>query len=205
MNWKPSKLQGGAQYVRGYGWSSYVAPYEAGECDAIGLVGAHARAGWDDGVLSHTVNADGWYAVLLNGREIGESAILAAIAGSYGVPVACISGDQAACSELIEFVGAPVACAPVKSGLGRYAARMLAPSEACALIECTFAGALAARNAWATVRSACEASVIRVELASSDRARTIAQSEGVRAVGPRTVEAEGDTFAEAWRRIWNRS
>ncbi|MBM3494624.1 MAG: peptidase M55 [Armatimonadetes bacterium] len=202
MNWKPAKLQPGAEYVRGYRWGSFVEPFESGECDAIGFVGAHARAGMEDAVLSHTVNADGWYSVRLNDVEIGESAIISAIAGSFGVPVGCIAGDHAACEELRTFLGCVIPAAPVKRGLGRYSARMLAPADARDLIEQRFREALATPDAWAQPYTAQERFVLRVELASPDRAKPMAEFSGVSLVGPRAVETEGATFWEAWSKLW---
>ncbi len=202
MNWIPSLLQSGAEYVRGYRWSSYVEPLQQGECDVIGFVGAHSRAGYEDGVLSHTVNADGWYSVSLNGREIGESAIIAAIAGSFGVPVGCIAGDDAACDDVSAFLGTDIPSAHVKRGLGRYAVRMMAPLDARSLVERTFAEAVRSPDRWAKPYSIGDGAVVRVELASPDRARTIAEYDGVRRLGPRTVETEGTTFHEAWSQLW---
>jgi D-amino peptidase len=203
MNWIPSRLQSGAEYVRGYRWSSYVEAFERDECDVIGFVGAHARAGMEGGVLSHTVSGDGWYSVALNGQEISESAIISAIAGSFGVPVACVAGDEAACRELSEFLGKDVPAACVKRGLGRYAVRMLAPVDSRALVEQTFRTALSARERWADPYVVSDRAVIRVELASPDRALPMAEYEGVRLVGPRTVEAEGASFHEAWSKLWH--
>ncbi len=202
MNWIPSRLQSGAEYVRGYRWSSYIEPFEKGECDVIGFVGAHARAGYEDGVLSHTVSADGWYSVSLNGQEISESAIIAAIAGSFGVPVGCVAGDDAVCEDLSAFLGAGIPSARVKRGLGRYAVRMLAPVDARALVEETFKTAVQSRDTWAAPYVVSAGAVIRVELASPDRAKPMAEYAGVTQVGPRTVEAEGATFYEAWSKLW---
>lgn len=202
MNWIPPLLAAGAEYVRGYRWSSYVEPLEKGECDVIGFVGAHARAGLENAVLSHTVNADGWYSVSMNGQEISESAIIAAIAGSFGVPVGAVAGDAAACDELSAFLGSDIPCARVKMGLGRYAVRMLAPVAARALVEETFRTAMRSRERWAPPYTTRDTVVIRVELASPDRARPMAEYEGVTLVGPRTVEVEGRTFYEAWRKLW---
>jgi D-amino peptidase len=202
MNWIPDQLEAGAEYVRGYRWARYVEPLEAGRCDAVGFLGAHSRAGSPDGVLCHTVNADGWHAVRVNGREVGESEILAAIAGTYGVPAICIAGDDAACTELRGAVGQGLVVAPVKWGLGRYAARILAPSDARQLIECAFRTAVANRSAWPAPRVVQPPVRVEVDLASPDRVLPYAAYAGVELTGPRTVEATGGNFWDAWSRLW---
>lgn len=205
MNWIPDQLEGGAQYIRGYRWARYVEPLERGECDAVGFLGTHSRAGSPDGVLCHTVNADGWHAVRVNGREVGESEILAAIAGAFGVPPICIAGDDAACSELRASVGQGLVVAPVKWGLGRYAARMLAPCDARQTIEAAFRSAVGDREAWPAPLVVPSPVSIEVDMASPDRAVPYGAYAGVVLRGPRTVAARGDNFWEAWSRLWQAS
>ncbi len=203
MNWIPDRLHPGAEYVRGYRWACYVAPLESGECDAVAFVGAHARAGQERGVLAHTISSEAGYVVRLNGQEVSESCILAAIAGSFGVPAICISGDQLACDELEEFVGAPIITAPVKRGLGPFGARMLAPSAACALIESRFREAVADRTSWPRPVAVPESVVISVQAAVPERIGSFARRKGVTVVDERTVQARGSTFWEAWSLLWS--
>lgn len=65
--------------------------------DALFLVGYHAMAGTTDAVLNHTW-APGVH-FFMNGKEVGEIAVDAAIAGAYGVPVALVSGDDRTSKE----------------------------------------------------------------------------------------------------------
>ena len=81
----PDRLESGAQYVFGYPWARYIQPFEQG-CDAILFVGAHAMAGTPDGVLCHTVSSEAWYNAWINDTLVGESGILAAVAGCWDVP-----------------------------------------------------------------------------------------------------------------------
>lgn len=205
MNWIPDQLEPDAEYVRGWRWGSYVEPLETGECTAIAFVGAHARAGMAHAVLSHTIDADGWHAVSVNGRIIGESAILASIAGSFGVPAIAIAGDMAACDELEDFLGAPIVQAVVKRGMGRYGARMLAPADACRLVEERFRAAVEDRASCPPVVTYTDPVLIRVDLASPDRASRLAELVGVERVEERAVQTSGDTFWAAWRTLWKPS
>lgn len=64
--------------------------------DAVVLLGYHVRAG-GRGFLPHTfVTRD---RIAMNGREVGEVAMLAALAGQFGVPVVAVTGDAGAIRE----------------------------------------------------------------------------------------------------------
>jgi D-amino peptidase len=162
-------------------------------------------AGVADGVLCHTVSSEAWYNARINDTLVGESGIVAAVAGSFGVPAVFVSGDAATCREVRELLGAGVVEAPVKTGLGRFAARNLAPRDACALIEERVEQALRNRDAWPEPLVFDAPVTFRVELATPDRAPSFQGREGVTVTGPRSVEASGETFWQAWDRFWYRS
>ena len=71
---------------------------------ALFLVGYHAMAGTENAVLDHTWD-DGLH-FFLNGREIGEIALDAAIAGSLRVPCALVTGDDKTALEAQSFLDA---------------------------------------------------------------------------------------------------
>ena len=66
--------------------------------DAALFVGYHARAGTGHAIIDHTYTSR-VHEARLNGQPVGELAINAALAGTYGVPVALVSGDQALAAE----------------------------------------------------------------------------------------------------------
>ncbi len=205
MSWVPDRLERGAEYVVGYPWARYVEPFERGECDCLFFVGAHAMAGVPDGVLCHTVSSEAWYNATINGTPVGESGILAAVAGSFGIPAVFVSGDVATCSEVQQLVGKQVVTAPVKKGLGRFAARNMAPSDACRLIESRATQALQNRDQWPQPLHFDPPVTFRVELATPDRAAAFLGRIGVEITGPRTVQATADTFWKAWDAFWYRT
>ncbi len=72
--------------------------------DALLFIGAHARAGVENGTLSHTMSLK----VLdfrINDKPLFEAAFNALYAGKFGVPVVFLAGDDAACREAIENFG----------------------------------------------------------------------------------------------------
>jgi D-amino peptidase len=61
--------------------------------DAVLLIGYHTRWGTERGVIAHTYS-DSVMEVRINDQAVGEAGILAGLAGSYGVPVIFVSGDD---------------------------------------------------------------------------------------------------------------
>lgn len=198
----PNLLEPGAQYVFGHPWARYVAPFGDG-VDANLFVGAHARAGTPSGVLSHTVSSEAWYNADINGQLVGESGILAAVAGTWGSPAVFVSGDEATVAEVSDLLGPKVVGATVKWGLGRFSARNLCPHDARELIPTRVYECLGARDFPPPYRPASPVT-FRVELASIDQAQAYGGRTGVRITGPRTVESTGETFWDAWSQFWYR-
>lgn len=202
-SFQPERLESSAQYVFGYPWGRYIEAFEEG-CDAILFVGAHAMAGTADGVLCHTVSSESWYNARINETFVGESGILAAIAGCWNVPAIFVSGDEATCREVTALLGDDVITAPVKTGLGRYASRNMAPRDACSLIEMRVAQAISMRH-WPQPLAFTPPVTFRVEVATPDRVNDFKGRAGVVVEGPRTVSATGDNFWQAWDRLWYRN
>ena len=64
-----------------------------GSFDAVILIGYHAKAGTTDGILAHTW-ITGFRDVRINGESVPEPSLNALLAGSFGVPVIMLSGDN---------------------------------------------------------------------------------------------------------------
>ena len=95
--------------------------------DGVFFVGYHARSGVACGVLSHTYRAQVYLDVKLNGVSVGETGLNAALAGHSNVPIAFLSGDDAACNEARNLLGS-LTCVEVKKAISRYSA-ILMPME----------------------------------------------------------------------------
>lgn len=103
--------------------------------DAVILVGYHARAGTEDGVLDHTISGGSIYSIKVNGSEMSEAELNALIAGWYDVPVVLIAGDAKICEQAKKGLGEELEVAAVKEAVGRYAAKSLTPEKAQELIQ----------------------------------------------------------------------
>jgi len=102
--------------------------------DAAVLIGYHASTTNTQGVRAHTISSASLTAVRLNGVEMMEASINAAIAGDFGVPVVMISGDDATVEEARRIIG-DVEGAVVKWSYGFHSARTIMPEASYALID----------------------------------------------------------------------
>ena len=94
------------------------------------FVGYHAEAGSSPAILDHTISGGTVHSVSVNGVEMPELGLNAALAGSYGVPVIMLSGDAAACGQATALLGNGVVTVAVKQALNRTAAMLLPLTEA---------------------------------------------------------------------------
>jgi D-amino peptidase len=131
-------------------------------CAGVMFVGYHARA-QAAGVLAHTINSSAFARVWLDGHELGEAGIYAALAGEMGVPVILASGDDAFADETQPLL-ADCRFVVTKEARGRHSALSLAPLAACAAIES------AARQA---VENATQARAWRLPLPLCVRVQTV--------------------------------
>jgi D-amino peptidase len=200
-SWIKDQLEPGAEYVTGYRWGCYVDALRQG-CDALLLPGAHAMSGTPDGVLSHTMSTESWINAWMNDTKVGESGIIAAIAGGFGVPCVFVSGDAATCRELQALIGQQITCAQTKIGLGRFSARSLASADACALIEAKVHECLSNRAGWPKPWITATPTEFKVELATPDQSLQYVGKVGVEVVNPRLVVSRGATPWDAWNQFW---
>ena len=98
--------------------------------DACIFVGYHSRAGTAPAILDHTISGGTIRAIRINGQELPELGINAAIAGYFKVPVVMLSGDTETCAQAKSILGQDLVTAAVKEAAGRLAARLLPAEEA---------------------------------------------------------------------------
>jgi len=128
------ELEDGTELISGEGAGSDGMVHGIGEgFDCAMLIGYHAMAGTDRGVMEHTINGSN-HRVWIGDRQVGEMGMSGMLAAHYGVPIVTVSSDDAGCREASQFFDR-VATADIKAGYGRYMARCLHPSETAPMIE----------------------------------------------------------------------
>jgi D-amino peptidase len=199
VNLLPEVLDQRAELIRGN-----IKPFSMfagldGTFNGVMCVGYHAAAG-DFGVLAHT-NSYVFTAIRLNGKMASEAMFYGAYAGSLGVPVILLSGDdviERSCAGLFE--GARLI--RVKTALGQRAARSLAPSAACALIRSGAADAVRACDSIQPYRIA-EPCRVEFEFSSQVFADVCARVPVASRLDARTIAFDCPTIKDAvgWMNI----
>jgi D-amino peptidase len=196
----PDLLDPACEYVVQSSWTEYTEFLEAG-CDACLLVGMHAMAGTPDGVLSHTVHGREWRSLRFNDALVGETGINAALCGTWDCPVLLVTGDEATCREATSLLGDGLTTVAVKRGIGRKAARNVAPLRARELIE---AGARESLRSLDAVQpyDPGRPTEIAVEFMSPSEVAKYQGRRGVEVTGPESAVSRGDDWWTAWRQLF---
>ncbi len=154
--------------------------------DACVFVGYHARAGSAPAILDHTISSATVSAIAVNGRELPEMGLNAAVAGYFKVPLILLTGDATTCGQARELFGPDLATVSVKDAIGRTAARMKPRAAALAELRSGAAKALAGRAGRKPFVLAPPLE-FRLELHNSGQAEEPTLIPGVRRIDPRTV------------------
>lgn len=109
--------------------------------DGVIFLGYHAGTANMDGVRAHTFSSANITSLKLNGIEMSEGSMNAAIAGHFDVPVIMVSGDDVAVAEVQAVIG-DVEGAVVKRALGFHSAESLTPEAAYEVIRASTASAI---------------------------------------------------------------
>jgi D-amino peptidase len=129
------ELEKGVHLVRGAPRNYYMVEGISEKFSAAFFIGYHAMAGTAGGFMDHTYSSSSIYNVRINGRDVGETAINAAICGHYGVPLALVSGDDRLVREARSFFGTKVETVTTKYGISRFAGRCRHPADVSREIE----------------------------------------------------------------------
>lgn len=139
VNMIPELFHSEAKWIQGHGFGSqWKLPFLHGldeSFDAVVLVGFHAMQGTPDGLLAHTFSSRTDRRYWLNGRESGELAMYAAVAGHFGVPIIAVTGDAAFCREAKDQLSDSVVTVEVKKGFNEERALLIAPKKAREMIS----------------------------------------------------------------------
>jgi D-amino peptidase len=167
---------------------------------AVLFVGYHAGAGTQDAVLDHTISGGVVQSVKVNNMELPELGLNAALAGAYGVPVVFVSGDVAVCRQAKAILGTDVVTAPVKDGIGRYAARLVPFAEARRAIRDRVADAIRRLDQFKPfkIASPCRFELQYYLSAQADMAMYF---PGVQRLNARTVAFQADDYVKGFKML----
>lgn len=168
-----------------------------GGFDGIFFLGYHAKAGEACGVLSHTYRAQVYADVKLNGVSVGETGLNAALAGYFGVPVAFISGDDAACNEARNLLGS-ITCVAVKKAISRYSALMLPEDEVLDALRNGAREAIERKDFW-TVFAPAKPATLTISVLDPNMADAAELLPQVKRLDDRSFELSHDDYSMLFR------
>ncbi|WP_232699953.1 M55 family metallopeptidase [Brevibacillus daliensis] len=153
--------------------------------DAAFFIGYHGMAGAANAVLNHTLLGSCIQRFKLNGVEVGEAGLNAAIAGAYGVPVVLVTGDSQTAEEVT--AGIPgVYTVSVKEGINAFTANSLHPTVAKNMIREQAAIAISHYKQISPI--AVESSnTIEIEFKSTNMAFVVSWIPGTELLDGRTI------------------
>jgi D-amino peptidase len=190
QNLIPSRLDERAILVRGSMRDSLQMEGLDASFHAVLITGTHARAGTADAVLDHTWNSKAVYNLRVNDRTMNEAELNALVAGSYGVPVTLVTGDEATLAQTRESLPKTL-MVPVKAGRGRGVAANLQPREACRRIRRIAEESIRIRDQIPPIDVPSRLAM-EIDYIQTDMAQTAALVPNVTRIAPRTVRVEAD-------------
>ena len=98
------------------------------------FIGYHASEWTPGAVRGHTISSARLLGVKLNGMEVSEGIYNSALAGQFGVPVAFVSGDRLAVTQL-QKISPAIEGAIVKEPYGYHSALTVTPAQGQAMIR----------------------------------------------------------------------
>jgi len=187
----PDELHPEAKYI--WGHARYRHPPLENRFDCAFLIGYHAMAGSDKGVLSHTMSSRSIYRIQVNGIDVGEIAIDSAILGSFDIPVVLVTGCSEAVKEAKRFLGDDIEVVAVKEALGRFDAICLAPTKAHQLIREAAERAVRKAKSIKPFKFKSPVEVI-IEYFHSNFADSLSRLPNAERISPRAVKITADDF-----------
>jgi len=168
--------------------------------DCAMFIGFHARNGAPGAVLPHTWIGSLVHEITVNGDVFGETALNAAIAGHFGVPVLMVAGDEALVREAREILP-DVEAVAVKTAVGRAAAICRTPAFTRKAIMAAVEKALQRRRRPKpfVVKTPAVVTIGFHDVRMADRAMKRPMLERT---GPRSIAFSRSDFLEAAAEAW---
>ena len=160
------------------------------------FVGYHAGGGTAGAIMDHTYTGT-FFDVRVNGETWNETHLNAALAGTYGVPVALVTGDDKCCEQAVARLPG-VRTVAVKQGIGRHVAANLSPVRAREEIRRAAEEAVRASGSLEPYRPA-PPFAMEVDFVSTSTTELAALAPGAERTAPRTLRFETEDFRELMR------
>jgi D-amino peptidase len=188
-------LHESARCIQGTPWPEYLPKLDS-SFDGLFQIGAHAMAGTPSAVLDHTMSAESCVRMLLNGEQVGEIGLCAALAGHYGVPFVLISGDDKACQEAASLVPG-IEAVVTKIGITRNCAEIVPLPTVLSTLR-SKAEAAVRKIGMGTVKPIRLQSPVslQIEYLQTSALQAVSERGGVRKTSSRTIVYEGKDIVE---------
>lgn len=144
LNLDYEQLDERCDILLGTGFEHRLAPLDESFAGVL-FIGYHSKDNVTDAPMAHSFNSKNVQWMKVNGREVGELAIDAAVAGTFGVPPLFVASDDKAVEEAKEFFPG-ITTVTTKTGYGWNAALSLHPRKAEAEIYEAVQKAVASRD-----------------------------------------------------------
>ncbi len=161
------------------------------------FIGYHAATTDTLGIRAHTMSSAMYAGVKLNGKYVPEAGVNAALAGSVGVPVVLVSGDDRAVGAVKALLG-DVEGAIVKHAIGFHAGATLTPAAGQALIKAKAKAAIARLSSFRPY-VLTGPYVLDLTYKNYRPAEVMAYLPGIERVDAHTVRFTGRTMGEVSR------
>ena len=172
-----------------------------GSCAGLVLLGFHSKRGTPGGLLNHTYEPD-IRALGLNGVDVGEIGVEAAVAGDYGVPLVLITGDSAGVEEAQTLVPG-VRGVVVKESLGETGGRCYPVSLTSSAIRAACRQVAASPPPVQPYHLDGEVS-LEVTLNDGPYLDAVRQAFGGSLLGERSLVLTGETATAVWADYWQK-
>ena len=193
----PDRLDARAELIIGtpkLPWSMMTGIAPAFGCALF--VGYHAGGGVEAAVMDHTYTGL-FYDVRLNGEPWNETHVNAALAGTYGVPVAMVTGDDRCCEQATKRLPW-VRTVVVKQAIARNVASNIAPEVARERIRSAATDAVRSVGAMEVFRPD-PPFTLEVDVIDTAMTDVASLAPGTTRSGARTLRFEHDDFREVMR------
>lgn len=166
--------------------------------DALFFVGWHSRAN-APGVLSHCLNSKGFTAWRVNGIEVGEPELAAALGGVFNIPMVLFTGDASSCQEVKQWCP-DCEVVVTKEDIDRYSAICLSKEATNELIKSGAERALKRRD---EIKPFVFDLPVHIEAdcVNDHVAHAIAEIPGVEKIGLVTVRHINNDYEDAFRAV----